>query len=111
MEKFCSSKTLLKMAGGEVHAYFFRYSFYAVGDTFFLHTTQKTYQQRLYLRVSCTSFRLGLFSCLVAYSMFGRRVVVFLKFLVHFVLAKPTADSDFLRMKDMSQRILQTVHK
>ena len=35
MEKFCSSKTLLKMAGGEVHAYFFRYSFYAVGDTFF----------------------------------------------------------------------------
>ena len=43
--------------------------------------------------------------------MFGRRVVVFLKFLVHFALANPTADSDFLLLKDMSQKISQTVLK
>ena len=43
--------------------------------------------------------------------MFGPRVVFFLKFLVHFALAKPTADSDFLLMKDMSQQVSQTVLK
>ena len=43
--------------------------------------------------------------------MFGRRVVFFCKFLVHFALAKSTADLDFLLLKDMSQEILQTVLK
>ena len=37
--------------------------------------------------------------------------VFFLKFVVHFALAKPTADLDFLLMKDMSQKISQTVLK
>ena len=41
--------------------------------------------------------------------MFGRSFVFFLKFLVHFALAKPTANSDFFQMKDMLQRISHTV--
>ena len=41
--------------------------------------------------------------------MVGRRVAVFWKFLVHFASANPSADSDFLLLKEVSRRILQTV--
>ena len=50
-----------------------------------------------------------LFRAIFISGMFGHRVVIFLKFLINFVSAKPTAEFDFLRLKDLSQRILQIV--
>ena len=49
------------------------------------------------------------FGAIFISDMFGCRVVVFLKFLVYSALAKRTADSDILLLKDVMQRILQTV--
>ena len=55
--------------------------------------------------------KLNSFMTVFISGMFGRRVVFFFKFLVHFVLAQSAADLDCLLLKDISRQILQTVLK
>ena len=111
MQKSTSPANLLELSSSSVQFipksnYFFRYSFYAVCATFCFCIQPQNLPTTFLFDGILHNLSFG---AIFISGMFGRRIAVFWKFLVHFALAKPTADSDFLLLKDMSQQISQTV--